>query len=91
MLKIKDNVSIEEFQKFGFERIDDEDKTWWGKVIKKDDKVPIFLALETDTDGILLYFVVDEDKKNKGDGYYISCDDTIYDLVQAGLVEKVEE
>ena len=93
MLKIKDNVNIEELKKFGFKPKYDEDT---GEIIayQKTNK-------ETEYEGLTVKI-----EKTKSEirifertkiGWLISkykeyADlDTLYELIQAGLVEKVEE
>lgn len=77
MLKIKDEVDLKELEKFGF--LDRDDTTYVKKVY-----------LHNDADDKNFYVI---DKKSRIidlarlDG---ELDDTLYDLIQAGLVQKVE-
>ena len=81
MLKIKDDVDLKELEKFGFEYIE------WNDILRPSFQMENKIA----TMGI--------DRKNKEIGctQYLECieldnyQDLLYDLIQAGLVEKVEE
>lgn len=83
MLKIKDNVDLKELEKYGFSK----------KVSEKcyvytfnDDKYDISLIIFGDTRKIIIYGAMYggyEDGK--------TVEPMLYDLIQAGLVEKVEE
>ncbi len=93
MLKIKDNVNIEELKKFGFKPKYDEDT---GEIIayQKTNK-------ETEYEGLTVKIEKTKSEirifKRTKIGWLISkykeyADlDTLYELIQAGLVEKVEE
>lgn len=93
MLKIKDNVDIEELKKFGFKPKYDEDT---GKVIayQKVNK-------ETEHEGLIVNIERIKSKirifKRTKQGWLINKYnerfdiDTLYDLIQEELVEKVEE
>lgn len=76
MLKIKDSVDLKELEKYGFE----EDIPFYEKEVG-------FEYLK------IVYYV---SKRNRQfqvatyDGYDIDLDDTLYDLIKDGLVEKVE-
>ena len=77
MLKIKDNVDLKELEKFGFEKR-------YNKFYEYNSK-----------ENIELTYMVWFDYRNlivsTYDGDEVELDNTIYDLIQAGLVEKVEE
>ncbi len=73
MLKIKDDVELEDIQKFGFTVID-YDFIW---IEETED-----IAIDRNKRTILVYGDYEE-------GNYSL--DKLYDLIQAGLVEKVEE
>ena len=79
MLKIKDDVDLKELEKFGFEVA----QTLEGKTTELYDGKYTYIELYDDIDGIWdtreIYVT--------GSAYL----DTIYDLIQSGLVEKVEE
>ena len=82
MLKIKENVDLNELKKFGF--IEKR------KYIRKEN-----LAIEKETNEILIQatnYCPYGDKKmlNNKNGLMIYIDNTLYDLIQTGLVEKVE-
>lgn len=79
MLKIKDNVDLKELEKFGFKKNRDAD--WLEKWLDNNFRVCILC----DNKNITIDCVSAEDinwTENLG---------FIYDLIQAGLVEKVEE
>ena len=78
MLKIKDNVDLKELDKYGFART----KTyeWYEKIVEYDYNQRIY------------YYVLDKDRRieiSTYDGYDNKLDDTLYDLIKDGLVEKV--
>lgn len=83
MLKIKDNVDLKELEKFEFKQI-----TYYPAPIEYFKKV--YLA-NADDDRICYHiFEVDRFIRiTRIDGEEL--DGTIYDLIQANLVEKVEE
>lgn len=78
MLKIRDDVDLKELEKFDFK----EKTRWYEKIIeyKWNDK---------------LYIYVDKDDKNiqisTYDGYDAYLDNTLYDLIKADLVEKIDD
>ncbi len=77
MLKIKDDVDLKELEKFGFEL------NYFFKECRKK------VYLENDDDDKNFYvidFITREIDLKRLDG---KLDDTLYDLIQAGLVEKV--
>lgn len=79
MLKIKDNVDLKELENFGFELYDiglNEPYEVYKKYIKNYTSIDIY------NDG-KIYFDNDENITQKIKEEYI------YDLIQAGLVEKV--
>lgn len=82
MLKIKDDVDLKELKKFGFEYVFGEPFDFCYKKV----------YLRNDDDDKNFYKIVDnkyrEIQLTRLDG---QLDDTLYDLIQAGLVEKVEE
>lgn len=77
MLKIKDNVKLEELKRFGFREVEDffykPKKGVWEVIEVKINKIDRII----DITGL-------------GD-LFNTKEDTLYDLIQAGLVEKVEE
>lgn len=81
MLKIKDDVDLKELEKFGFVEK--------RKYIRKDN-----IAIEKESRLILIQasnYCPYGDRKplNNKNGLMIYVDNTLYDLIQAGLVEKV--
>lgn len=87
MLKIKDNVDLKELEKFGFE----EDR--FGDYVKK---LPVKEHFKFKTS--YANIMIDRTEKIGRIGFVIDniyCLDieldTLYDLIQAGLVEKVSE
>ena len=81
MLKIKNSVNLKELEKFGFEE-NEYDYFWYG-FTRPDSNSEICILVNMKTrhisTGIDMY----------ADLFKIH--DKIYDLIQAGLVEKVEE
>lgn len=82
MLKIKDDVDLKELEKFGF-------KENQGKYVKweKCEWISEAIYVYKETKEILIYL---------DDEYYKCCCgenvlNILFDLIQAGLVEKVEE
>ena len=98
MLKIKDNVDLEELEKFGFIKCGDSIETYfkaeksnnWEQFesgiivnpVNKECQKEIVYYTNSITDGIEL----DEDSLQ-----LVSTLDTLYDLIKADLVEKVED
>lgn len=85
MLKIKDNVDLKELEKFGFttsKKVKDKynfDKKLVKAVFKSEDDINAMTISDKRSIDLTDYF---ED---------IKWLDTLYDLIQAGLVEKVVE
>lgn len=80
MLKIKDNINLEELEKFGFNKKGDDYKYYDNNV---DEYIGIqrgngYIYVENYNPG-LVGAIVEEKALDK-----------LYDLIQAGLVEKVE-
>ena len=96
MLKIKDNVDLEELEKFGFKPKYDENTgniCAYEKKILKNEYEGLLVTLQTTQSRIRIFrryvkttmiWVI-----QKYNDYFDI--DTLYDLIQAGLVEKVEE
>ena len=81
MLKIKDDVDLKELEKFGFKFMKCDNKQYYTKQF-------------VDDDGWSRAYWVDTEKKQielEANNPVILLDDTLYDLIQAELVEKVEE
>ena len=83
MLKIKDNVDLKELEKFGFDKSDKE----YLKMICDGRRGQAFFlyVFENDEDRILWGYAYGAD----GSGDLAEIDNTLFDLIQAGLVEKV--
>jgi len=87
MLKIKDDIDLKELEKFGFTEIkfisDGECLGWkWSKTIRDDGEekeVEIYIYPDINKNHRRI-MVIDYDVEDK-----------LFDLIQAGLVEKVEE
>lgn len=78
MLKIKDNVELKELEKFGFEN-----KEYSDYLIKySDNRIRDTYYFIEKKARILCINTEDNDTE---------LDNTLYDLIQAGLVEKIEE
>ena len=83
MLKIKDNVDLKELEKFGFKFVK----------VKRVDEFDYYYEIEQ-SDETLTVFVKDKSIwtcSNNFAGYTDTIFDVLFDLIQAGLVEKVEE
>lgn len=76
MLKIKDDVDLKELEKFGFVRVDFDD----GKFRYQFPSDDIVMSIESDDRYIDIW------SEYFGLGY----EEKLFDLIQAGLVEKVE-
>ena len=79
MLKIKDNVDLKELEKYGFSYYDCKTSCYYGCCGKWTDKIDYFV------NNARFISVYVKDKKTTFDL------DTLYDLIKADLVEKVEE
>ena len=85
MLKIKDNVDLKELEKFGFKL-----NEWneYRKIICEGRRGQCFELIVFNGNNRTLYgFANGAD----GDGEEDYIDDTLYDLIKANLVEKVDE
>lgn len=80
MLKIKDSVDLKELEKYGFE-YQDEDRNYWkySFLNRYGDEKQYWVDVDTRE----IEFMVDS-------GKILKYDNTIYDLIKDGLVEKVE-
>lgn len=82
MLKIKDNVELKELEKFNFEY--DEDNDYWF----------YYAFTELDEQSEVRYYIDNKDRRiSVGFDMYVNpykILDKAYDLIQAGLIEKVE-
>ena len=92
MLKIKDNVDLKELEKFGFKPKYDEDT---GKIkayekIKKEEEYIVLGVTRTIIKGkIRIFRRTDIEWRINPYNEYFDVD-TLYDLIKADLVEKVE-
>ena len=80
MLKIKDNVDLKELKKFGFRKNSVNNKTY----IKQNGEkfFESHIVISTDRSR-MLYITVDN-------GYsWLPIDNALFDIIQAGLIEKV--
>ena len=86
MLKIKDNVELKELEKFGFKYVEDKsskgDFSYCEKLIGGN----IILGVSEPSRVIYSNITITETTYIFSDGL-----DVIFDLIQAGLVEKVKE
>lgn len=79
-LRIKDDVDLKELEKFGFIN----NKFYPLSYTKK-------VYLKNENDDKNFYHILKETRKIELTRLDGKLDDTLYDLIQAGLVEKVEE
>ena len=83
MLKIKDGVDLEELEKFGFEYYEDSEEWFYYGFTEPNSQSEIRIYVNNDTRIISTGFDV-----------YVSpykIHDKLYDLITAGLVEKVDD
>ena len=99
MLKIKNNVDLKELEKFGFKPKYDEDtgkiKIYKKTILKDNENKMLILKVEclkhiTDNrfNPYYKFLYLDGDLSFENGNMFM---DFLYDLIQAGLVEKVEE
>lgn len=96
MLKIKDSVDLKELEKFGFKPKYDENTgeiCAYEKKVLKNEYEGLIVTLQ-ETKSKIRIFKSFQGRKvvwkiNRYNDYFDI--DTLYDLIQAGLVEKVEE
>ena len=96
MLKIKDNVDLKELEKFGFVRTNDttyfkleENNNW-----EEFESVIIVNPLNREIPNEIVYYtdtLTDGIELDENNMQLVSTMDTLYDLVKADLVEKVED
>jgi len=84
-IKIKDNINLKELEKFGFEQAPCGDY-----ILKFQDTYTGAISIRVFTDK-MVYPKSDLDIYNRGNKNEIEMFDTLYDLIKADLVEKVEE
>ena len=87
MLKIKDNIDLKELEKFGFKQKYNEDTGKAEKYIKDNKGITITIYNEVKEILIDIYFLPPEASQED----FIEFGTLLYDLIQAGLVEKVKE
>jgi hypothetical protein len=83
MLKIKNDVNLKELEKFGFEYYEEMNEWFYYGFTKPSDTSEIRINIRNDNRNIHPSF----DFNVNQDSIY----DKIYDLIQAGLVEKIKE
>ena len=83
MLKIKDDVNLKELEKFGFKKEDDYYYLDFVPYNENDNTGCSYIGVEISTRIIDVEHIVVED--------FSQAVDTLFDLIQAGLLEKVEE
>ena len=92
MLKIKDNVDLKELEKFGFKYV--EDKSFEGDFSYCEKQIGSNVVLEVDArNRIMLADIIDKGINMTYSFLYIFSNslDVLFDLIQAGLIEKVEK
>lgn len=79
MLKIKDSVDLKELEKFGFKKCNAEKEVyvWFGEVIA------VSIEKRVEERQIVAYFEI------MGVQQFQEVNNLLFDLIQAGLVEKV--
>lgn len=87
MLKLKDNVSLKELEKFGFRYV--EDRSFEGDFSHCYKSIGNNVELSISVRGRDIYAYTNTEENNT----YIFSDglDVLFDLIQAGLIEKVED
>ncbi len=87
MLKIKDNVDLKELEKFGFEyRVNNYKEQW---VITRTAKVKPYSSWHKDCRPNLSIISVYKIDRVLTHSTHKDVDNILFDLIQAGLVEKV--
>ena len=99
MLKIKDNVDLKELEKFGFYKLNESEMKPYGYELKAEE--PEEENNWAENNGFAMLEVDEFDFDGKPDRtlhLYTTTDDEvwwdiniIFDLIQAGLVEKIKE
>ena len=80
MLKIKDNVDLKELEKYGFELTSGYKCKFYEKTSKENIELVYYIDIEFRNITVVTY-----------DGDEVELDDTLYDLIKDGLIEKVGE
>lgn len=99
MLRIKNNINLEELEKFGFYQSNKFMNCWDYELNIKEPKEENCYADEGFACLSVKEYEIDGTKTNKelllmtntNDEVWYELDGIIYDLIQAGLIEKVEE
>ena len=86
MLKIKEEVDLKELEKFGFKCDETKFENW---NLRLQDTFTGAVEIRITNDRIV-YPVADLDYYNLGNKCELKMHDIMYDLIQAGLVKKVE-
>ena len=81
MLKIKDNIDLKELEKFGFEKYIDDDGYVLDFITYIDGKEYSYIEITKERKISLDYVELE---------HYQQSVEVLFDLIQAGLVEKVE-
>ena len=94
MLKIKDNINLKELEKFGFKNT--KNNTWYKSEPNDDyDRFETNIVInpvgQFEKNEIIVEICDSDNSEEKFDIDIGMRIDTIYDLIQANLVEKVEE
>jgi hypothetical protein len=79
MLKIKQNVDLKELEKYGFELTTRYKCNFYEKTSKENIELTYYIDIEFRNITVATY-----------DGDEVELDNTLYDLIKADLVEKVE-
>ena len=87
MLKIKDNVDLKELEKFGFSYYPNCYENW-SKIFENSMSGDVKIRI---TNERVIYPVIDLEHYNMGHQSEFDLYDTLYDLIKADLVEKVED
>ena len=87
MLKIKESVNLKELEKFGFEVIGNfARKIFWGKYDNMTIEDDTWLVVEN-----RVLWLIEQGAKESNERYFGDPQfDTLYDLIKADMVEKVE-
>lgn len=91
MLKIKDNVDLKELEKFGFNL--ETSKIYYSKEFYgdcNDEELPHEICIYVGTREIVLDIINNDYTYHTWERELGGIEETLFDLIQAGLVEKVE-
>lgn len=87
MLKIKDDVDLKELEKFGFRNYPNHYEEW-GKIFENSMSGSVVIRITNDR---IVYPVIDLQLYNLGHQSEFELHNTLYDLIKADLVEKVDD